>query len=84
MSARWVITVQHAGALAARYLFCVALLAYALYEMHAKMPTTLVNPFVVLAAIALLLLPDVPAHLKQALEAVGPAVKDLWQSRAGR
>ena len=84
MSARWVITVQHAGALAARYLFCLALLAYALYEMHAKMPTTLVNPFVLLAAIALLLLPDLPAHIKQALEAVGPAVKDLVKPKGER
>lgn len=84
MSARWVITVQHAGALAARYLFCVALLGYALYELHLKPPTSLTNPFVLLAGLALLLLPDVPAHLKQALETVGPAVKDLVKPKGDR
>lgn len=77
----FVISVQRIGTVVTRYVFCLALLGYALYELHVRPPAKLTDPFVLLAGLALLLLPDLPAHVASGVTSVGTALVGLYKAK---
>ena len=70
--------IQKAAATGARYGFALALLAYALWCLMHETAPKVTDVHAILAGVALLLLPDVPAHLAGGVQTVGGAVVDIY------
>lgn len=70
--------IQKVAATGARYAFALSLLAYALWCLAHEPAAKVTDVHSILAAIALVLLPDLPAHVAAGVRTIGSALLDMY------